>query len=138
MNSYLRMILSAAVLLATAWSAPAAAQTVYRCGNSYSQEPCVGGKALDASDARSAAQKAQTDQATKRDASAAQAMEKARTKDEAKPAPVGMPLAKPEEKPEPVPKTVVKKKPKAKGKQLEHFTAVAPKAPVEKDSAKKK
>lgn len=32
----------------------ASAETVYRCGNSYSQLPCDGGRALDATDRRSA------------------------------------------------------------------------------------
>lgn len=43
-------------------SAPAAAQTVYRCGpagNSYSQQPCADGRAVDVSDPRSAAQVAE-------------------------------------------------------------------------------
>ncbi len=129
MNSYLRMYLPVAVLLTAAWATPAATQTVYRCGNSYSQEPCVGGKALDASDPRSPAQKAQTDQATRRNASAAQEMEKARMSEEAKPAPVGMPLTRPMEKPEAPPKTTVKKRTKSKprGRQPEHFTAMSPK-----------
>jgi hypothetical protein len=41
-------------------SSLASAQAVYRCGNTYSQSPCpVGGHAIDATDARSAAQRAE-------------------------------------------------------------------------------
>ena len=41
-------------LRAAAGSAPAAAQTIYRCGDSYSQQPCPGGKEVQADDPRSA------------------------------------------------------------------------------------
>lgn len=40
------------------------AQTVYRCANSYSHTPCAGALAIPVDDARSPAQKAQTDAAT--------------------------------------------------------------------------
>ncbi|MEO7007883.1 MAG: hypothetical protein ABI156_01935 [Caldimonas sp.] len=35
----------------------AAAQTIYRCGNEYTRIPCADGRALDADDPRSAAQR---------------------------------------------------------------------------------
>ncbi len=47
-----------AALLAAALSA-AQAQTVYRCGNAYSQAPCPQAQAVDVSDPRSAAQQAE-------------------------------------------------------------------------------
>ena len=37
----------------------AAAQTIYRCGNSYTRVPCPDGRALDVGDPRSAAQRAE-------------------------------------------------------------------------------
>ena len=40
--------------------ARAGAQETYKCGNSYSQTPCPGGQKVDADDARSAEQQAQT------------------------------------------------------------------------------
>ena len=58
------------------------AQTVYRCGGSYSQTPCSGGVAIDASDPRSSAQKMQSDGATRRDASTADAMRQTRLEQE--------------------------------------------------------
>ena len=77
--------LKAIFLLAViAFSTGAQAQNTYRCGNSSSQTPCPGGVAIDATDARTQAQKAQTDQASKRDAQIAAAMEKARLQQEAK------------------------------------------------------
>jgi hypothetical protein len=135
MNNYMTVAL---VCTALAWVAPATAQgmkNIYRCGNTYSQQPCADGKLVAASDSRSAAQKSQTDDATKRDAKAADAMEKARVKEEAKPVPVGMPAANPASAQKDNKKSERKPK-KAKSKKDEHFTAVAPPKPGE-DPAKK-
>jgi hypothetical protein len=128
--------LRAAFLFAAtaALGASAMAQApIYRCGDSYSQTPCAGGKIIAASDSRSADQKAQTDEATKRNAKAASEMEKARVKDESKaphavlPAP---PVAKTEDKPA------------LKNQKAEKpFTAVSPKTgddKKKKNSKKKK
>ena len=73
------------VLLAAAWLMPTAAQDIYRCGDSYSQKPCPGGTVVQAEDPRSADQRSQTSLAAERDAKTADAMEKARIKEEAKP-----------------------------------------------------
>lgn len=62
----------------------AGAEDVYRCGSSYSQTPCPDGVRVDVQDARTAAQKAESDAAIRREASAANAMEKARLKEEAR------------------------------------------------------
>lgn len=76
------------------WSAPGLAQPVYRCGdNSYSNQPCPGGKEIQADDPRTPAQRAQTSEAAKRDAKAADEMEKRRLKEEAKVARPAAPLA---------------------------------------------
>lgn len=130
--------------LATAWllalataagAGPAAAEEIYRCGDSYSQKPCPGGKLVQVEDARSASQKSQTDQAARRDAHAADAMEKARLKEEAKPAPVGMPLPRPDEASKEGANTVAGAK---KAKKPVHFTAVSPRQPGDKAAKKKK
>jgi len=63
-------------------STGARAQTVYRCGNSYSQSPCAGGAAVDASDSRSRAQQAQAEADTARARQSANALEKDRLKQE--------------------------------------------------------
>ncbi|MFP5477150.1 MAG: hypothetical protein ACLGJD_26210, partial [Gammaproteobacteria bacterium] len=102
----------------------AAAQAIYRCGNSYSQQPCPGGKIVDADDSRSASQKSQTDQAVRRDAKAAEALENARLKEEAIPAQVLLPPAKPQGATLKSVVTPTLKKP-------DQFTAVAPKKPGE-------
>ena len=57
---------------------PVWAQTVYRCGNVYSQTPCAGGVALDASDTRTPTQKAQANAAAAQAARTADKMEKDR------------------------------------------------------------
>jgi len=113
----------------------AEAQNVYKCGDSYSQQPCAGGTAIQAGDPRSSAQKAQTDAATKRDAKTADAMEKARLKEEA-----AAVAAAPQAKATPQPKLQAKPQPeaparKAKAKKPENFTATVPGSG---DKAKKK
>lgn len=127
----MRTNVSAALLCALGWVLPAAAQTVYRCGSSYSQQPCTGGKVVDADDTRSSSQKLQTDQAVRRDAKAAEALEKARLKEEAIPAQVILPPAKAQAA---YPKHVsapTMKKP-------EEFRAVAPRKSGEADKKRKK
>jgi hypothetical protein len=52
----------------------AKAESVYRCGDTYSQSLCPGGKVLDVSDSRDAAQKQQADEATIRDTELARSM----------------------------------------------------------------
>jgi len=84
------------VLLVAAWLAPAAAQNIYRCGDTYSQQPCPGGTVVEAQDERSAGQRSQTSLAAQRDAKMADAMEKARLKEEARPAQAYIPPAKEE------------------------------------------
>jgi hypothetical protein len=108
----------------------ASAQAIFRCGDSYSQQPCPGGKRVEADDGRSAAQKAQTDQAVRRDAKAAEALEKARLKDEAKPAQLVTPPAAPQEAVKPTAASSLKKP--------AQFTAVAPKKPGETGKKQKK
>ena len=48
--------------------AGAPAQTLYRCGNEYRDTPCPGGKALDTQDPRTPEQRAQTSQASAKEA----------------------------------------------------------------------
>ena len=54
-------------------AAAAQAQAVYRCGDSYSQQPCPGGKPVQVEDARSADQRADSLKAAQRDAKWAEA-----------------------------------------------------------------
>lgn len=132
--------LPAFVLMAACAAAaiPVAAQSVYRCGDSYSQKPCAGGVLVPTDDARSAAQRAQTREAAQRDGKAADAMEKARLKEEAKPVAAYMPPPNAEP-------AVEEKKPQAlaKPKKPQYFTATAPRkpgqaAPKKKSKPKKK
>lgn len=68
------------LVAAAAVSTWAAAQTIYKCGDSYGQQPCPGAVIIDAADQRTSDQKKQTDLATARIAQSADAMEKARIK----------------------------------------------------------
>lgn len=54
------------------------AQNIYKCGSSYSQTPCAGATTLSVDDARTEAQKQQTDAATRGDAKLAQSLAKDR------------------------------------------------------------
>jgi hypothetical protein len=101
---------------------PAAGQGVYRCGNTYSQQPCAGGSPVDAAaaapDAKERAAAAREE--TQREAKAADAMEKARLKEEARPAPAYIPPPK-------VQPVAADEKPViTKPKKPAYFTAVAP------------
>jgi hypothetical protein len=84
----MQTILSTAVacLAAAGLIQTAAAQTIYRCGNSYGTQPCPGGTVVESPDRPGPGQAAQTSAAVKRDARAADTMEKARIRQEATPA----------------------------------------------------
>jgi hypothetical protein len=66
-----------------ALSTASTAQSVYKCGNAYSQKPCTDAVIVDVQDSRTPAQKAESDALIKRDSAAANAMEKSRLKEEA-------------------------------------------------------
>jgi hypothetical protein len=70
-------ILAAALALCAPW-AQAQTQAVYRCGNSYSQQPCPGGAPVAADDPRTPAEAARSGSVAAADARRADAMEKAR------------------------------------------------------------
>ena len=84
------------IAAAAIFAAPAMAQTVYRCGDTYVQKPCPGGKTVDVDDSRSASQRTDTLDATRRTAKAADAMQKERMAEEAKAAQVLLPPEHPE------------------------------------------
>jgi hypothetical protein len=69
------IILAAALVLCGAGTQ---AQTVYRCGNSYSQQPCPGAAPVAASDPRTPAEAARSGSVAAADAKRADAMEKTR------------------------------------------------------------
>jgi hypothetical protein len=69
------IILAAALVLC---GTLAQAQTVYRCGNSYSQQPCPGAAPIAAADPRTPAEAARSGSVAAADAKRADAMEKAR------------------------------------------------------------
>ncbi|APW41839.1 hypothetical protein [Rhodoferax saidenbachensis] len=76
--AFATLFIAACAIPTGAWS-----QKVYKCGSSYSQIPCADAVTVDTGDARSKAQKVEADKQTKQDAKAADAMEKARLKEEA-------------------------------------------------------
>jgi hypothetical protein len=84
-----------AALLAGACCA-AGAQTIYRCGNTYSERACPDGTVVEAMRAPDAADVAASRKETEREMKAADAMEKARLKEEAKPVAAYIPKEKAE------------------------------------------
>jgi hypothetical protein len=135
MKTRIRWCLLPAFALATLHAG--AADTVWRCGDSYSSQPCPGGKAVQADDPRTPQQRAQTLEAARKDARSADEMQKARLKEEAKPAQAVMPPPKAEE-------LDVREPPAAipgVAKKPAYFTAVSPKkakSPAEKKKKKGK
>ena len=97
------LLLAASVLASSLFSAffsvPAGAQATYKCGNSYSQQPCPGGTVVDTADPRTSAQKTQAEQSTQRDAKLASELEKSRLQKEKNRSGDGQPQAKAPAKP---------------------------------------
>ena len=93
----------ASVLAASLFSAffpvPAWAQTTYKCGNSYSQQPCPGGTVVDTADPRTSEQKKQAEQSIQRDAKLASELEKSRLQQEKNRSGDGQPQTKAPAKP---------------------------------------
>lgn len=54
-----RLVLALAFATMAAVAGTAAAAPIYRCGNTYSQQPCPEGRIVEATDPRSAAQRAE-------------------------------------------------------------------------------
>ena len=115
---------------------PAAAQTVYRCGGSYGDEPCTGAAIVATADPRSREQQSQTKEAALRDARTARLMEQERLKTERQPLQSFIAPAK-------FDSSGVEQQTVKKLRKPELFIAVAPKRPGDakakgkKNSAKK-
>jgi hypothetical protein len=124
---------------AAGWSAPGLTQPVYRCSaTSYSNQPCPGGKEVPAADPRTAAQRAQTSDAARRDARLADEMEKSRLKEEAK---VARPAAPPAVAEPPLESASADRTYSPfRAKKPQYFTAVSPRKDGDKATkvAKKK
>ncbi len=132
----------AALCLHSASIAAQAAPGTWRCGNAYSDRPCHGGKVMDLTDSREAAQKEAADRSTREARTAAERMERDRIRTEsahgrrhttlidnaprpaaASPAKPGGPLKKPKNPKKPQefsahdPGSMLKKPPKAGSKR---------------------
>jgi hypothetical protein len=110
----------------------AGAQTVWRCGNSYSQQPCAGGTAVTVSDPVTG--RPQATPVANVDAKLAAEMEKSRLAQERN-APKAIVIGPVEAPPL---KEVSKDGTKPKAGKLEQFTAVSPGHAKEKKKAKSK
>jgi hypothetical protein len=106
-----------------------AAQTVYKCGNTYSQLPCPDAAVIKP-DPRSNAQKAQADRATARDARIANAMEKSRLQQEKADLAANTPPARPA-----IATSASKPRPGAMKKKKKETDALVVRSPGRKKSA---
>ena len=134
MHQRLRIIIiAAACALASPWGS---AQPVYRCGNSYSQQPCAGGTVVNTGDTANPLNTPPGSVAAS-EAVRAEAMEKARIAQE-KNAPKAL-IIGPESPPLREPDVPTKDGMRAKAGKLEQFTAVSPgHKPAPKKKKKKK
>lgn len=83
MKSFQQLARITLAALGTCWALYAPAQTVYRCGNSYSQTPCPGAVTIQADDPRSEAQRSAAREGVERDMALGRALETTRRKEEA-------------------------------------------------------
>ena len=131
--------LNATLFIATClFSTWAVAQNTYKCGDNYSQTPCPGAVAIDATDKRSREQKVQTDEATRRNAETAQSLEKNRREQEKKDLQANTPVTKPasgDSRDTPDQNQVTTKK---KKKEPKYFTAQVPGQKKKKHASVKK
>ncbi|HVZ44570.1 MAG TPA: hypothetical protein VHA82_12230 [Ramlibacter sp.] len=121
--------LIAAIVLYAAFDPTGYAQTIWRCGNEYSQKPCAGAKSFDASDPRTSDQAQAALDKAGRDAKLAREMEKDRIAEEKRSGgPVKMVVGvAPAEPPHAAASAAKHGKKKHHGKEPEFFTAVGPK-----------
>jgi len=129
------MIRAAAWILLAAMSCAAeAAGPVYRCGRDYSQTPCPGGKVVDATDPRTAAQRAEAKRVAARERKLAAEMESDRRRQAAaeKPA-LAADLVPRAAAPASAPAKPKKKHARTKPASGADFTAVEPKTKVKKN-----
>lgn len=126
----------AAVVLAvsTHWAA-AAADRIYRCGDTYSDQPCAGATMVPIPDPPTLAQREQTEAASRRDAKTADLMEKERLRLESVPAQAMIP--KPPARP-PTPVVEPTKTVRHKLRKPEYLTAVLSRKPGVALAKKKK
>lgn len=108
----------------------AAAQTVYRCGSTYSQAPCTGGQVIDTSETMQTGQHGKGPSAAERDAKLAANLERERLRLEANAAPAYIPRQEP-----------AAKKPRKgadRPRKPEQFTAMVPARPDKGKKQEKK
>lgn len=119
-----------AVVMAIATVATAHAQSVYRCGDTYSQQPCAGARAIESPHQPSAGERAGAKAAARRDAALAGTMEKERLRQEAQASSAYIPAPRLDTEPAPQ-----RQGPdKSATRRLDMFTAVAPNSKPQADA----
>jgi len=132
----MKRLLAVGLLLGAACTAQGATP-IYRCGKTYSQEPCPGGHLIDAADPRSAAQRAEAARVLQREKKLADDLERDRLDREAGITPAqaagfnGRPSPSQGTKPEPS-KKKKKKAAKPKAASGADFVAIEPRKGAKK------
>lgn len=141
--SHSRIAACSALLLAGAcfqWGALAAEGNggAWRCGNTYTDQPCTGGKVLELDDARDADQKRAADASSREAQTAAERMKSDRLRLEARqPRPILIDAKPKESRKTPTgPDKEVAKKPKKGKKDPVYVSAQSAEAPPKKKSRK--
>jgi hypothetical protein len=124
------LFLATLLVAAAPW---AGAQQVWRCGNSYSQQPCPGATAVAVDDKRSPSELAAGARTAQDDLKRAEALQKMRLEAE-RSAPKAVVIASPPERAASAPQRSATKK----AGRPDVFTASTPRHPGEKAKAKKK
>ena len=127
----------AAIAFHALCAAPAATAgtTAWRCGNTYTDQPCPGGQALSVDDSRDAAQKREADRAIREAQAAGERLERERVREEK--AQAGRAPTLIDNKPVPRPGAESTAKKKKGKKEPEHFSAHDPVTTAKKKAEKK-
>jgi hypothetical protein len=129
--------IAAAAITSCLLGLPAAAvAATWRCGNTYSDQPCEGGKALALDDTRDAAQKRDADRTTREAEAAGQRMERERLQLEKAQASRPTLIDSRPAAPRPEPAAQAKGKGKKGKKEAEYFSAHDPVATAKKKAEK--
>ena len=118
------------------WLPAAAGAATWRCGNTYSDQPCEGGKALAVDDVRDAAQKRDADRTTRDAQAAGERMERERQRLEKAQASRPTLIDSRPAAPRPAPAAEGKSKGKKGKKEPEYFSAHDPVATAKKKAEK--
>jgi hypothetical protein len=134
-QAILLILLSAGAAVASS----AAATQTWRCGNTYTDQPCKGGRAVDSDDTRAPDQRREADAATREARAAAERLERDRIREEAVAAKTGRAVLIEDRTAQPIAPKVALNTPRKKKDRQEvgYFSARGPDATAKPKSGKR-